>query len=245
MQSYSLQSHEKRSAQGFLMPPPYPNRQETNIALVTPRNEFISQSRHLLRRHQIRGCKLLQTSWMSISSSVAPTTGQFRLPLCPVAESSLVLSVVRRLLLSYITGPSISLNTSSYSVYSEGSQPGVLQRVGSAAANFMLLPFKILVSSSGEGSRSLLADSSLHMLLILIHYRKCVVGNEPITDKSNDTTASDSLLKGSTHFSDNPYCKVLEHATDVEFDRADTEGNAHIGPVLRLPFATLFDAFGM
>ncbi|TQD70021.1 hypothetical protein C1H46_044444 [Malus baccata] len=160
-------------------------------------------------------------------------------------ESSLVLSVVRRRLLSYITGPSISLNTSSYSVYSEGSQPGVLQRVGSAAANFMLLPFKILVSSSGEGSRSLLADSSLHVLLILIHYRKCVVGNEPITDKSNDTTASDSLLKGSTHFSDNPYCKVLEHATDVEFDRADTEGNAHIGPVLRLPFATLFDAFGM
>ncbi|RXI09744.1 hypothetical protein DVH24_025631 [Malus domestica] len=160
-------------------------------------------------------------------------------------ESSLVLLVVRRLLLSYITGPSISLNTSSYSVYSEGSQPGVLQRVGSAAANFMLLPFKILVSSSGEGSRSLLADSSLHVLLILIHYRKCVVGNEPITDKSNDTTASDSLLKGSTHFSDNPYCKVLEHATDVEFDRADTEGNAHIGPVLRLPFASLFDAFGM
>lgn len=80
----------------------------------------------------------------------------------------------------------------------------------------MLLPFNFLVSSSGEGSRSLLADCSLHVLLILSHYRKCVVGNEPITDKSNDTTASDSLLKGSTHFSDNPYCKALERATDVE-----------------------------
>ncbi|KAB2599699.1 dymeclin-like [Pyrus ussuriensis x Pyrus communis] len=160
-------------------------------------------------------------------------------------ESSLVLVVVRRLLLSYISGPSISLNSASYSVYSEGSQPGVLQRVGSAAANFMLLPFNFLVSSSGEGSRSLLADCSLHVLLILIHYRKCVEGIEPITDKSNDTTASDSLLKGSTHFSDNPYCKALEHATDVEFDRADTEGNVHVGPVLRLPFASLFDALGM
>ncbi|XP_008224241.1 PREDICTED: dymeclin [Prunus mume] len=160
-------------------------------------------------------------------------------------ESSLVILVVRKLLLSYITGPSISLNSASYSIYSEGSQPGVLQRVSSAAANLMLLPFNFLASSSGEGSRSLLADCSLHVLLILSHYRKCVVGNEPITDISNDTTASESLLKGSTHFSDNPYCKALEHATDVEFDRVDTEGNAHAGPVLRIPFASLFDALGM
>lgn len=84
------------------------------------------------------------------------------------------------------------------------------------AANFMLLPFNFLVSSSGEGSRRLLADCSLHVLLILTHYHKCAVGNEPITDKSNDTTTSNSLMKGSTYFSDNPYCKALEHATDVE-----------------------------
>ncbi|CAB4292125.1 unnamed protein product [Prunus armeniaca] len=132
-------------------------------------------------------------------------------------ESSLVILVVRKLLLSYITGPSISLNSASYSIYSEGSQPGVLQRVSSAAANLMLLPFNFLASSSSEGSRNI----------------------------SNDTTASESLLKGSTHFSDNPYCKALEHATDVEFDRVDTEGNAHAGPVLRIPFASLFDALGM
>ncbi|KAM5552823.1 hypothetical protein ABKV19_025173 [Rosa sericea] len=160
-------------------------------------------------------------------------------------ESSLVISVVRRLLLNYITGPSIPLNSASYSIFSEGSQPGVIQRVSSAAANLMLLPFNFLVSSSGEGSRSLLADCSLHVLLILTHYHKCVVGNEPITDTSNDTTTSNSLLKGSRYFSDNPYCKALEHATDVEFDRVDTEGNAHSGPVLRLPFASLFDTLGM
>ncbi|XP_062020708.1 uncharacterized protein LOC133737102 [Rosa rugosa] len=91
-------------------------------------------------------------------------------------------------------------------------------------ATLLLTPF--LVSSSGEGSRSLLADCSLHVLLILTHYHKCVVGNEPITDKSNDTTTSNSLLKGSRYFSDNPYSKALEHAMDVEFDRVDTEGNA-------------------
>ncbi|XP_004296579.1 PREDICTED: dymeclin [Fragaria vesca subsp. vesca] len=160
-------------------------------------------------------------------------------------ESSLVILVVRRLLLNYITGRSIPLNSASYSIFSEGSQPGVIQRVSSAAANFMLLPFNFLVSSSGEGSRSLLADCSLHVLLILTHYHKCVVGKEPITDKTNDTTTSNSLLKGSRYFSDNPYCKALEHATDVEFDRVDTEGNAHSGPVLRLPFASLFDTLGM
>lgn len=52
---------------------------------------------------------------------------------CNPQESSLVILVVRKLLLSYITGPSISLNSASYSIYSEGSQPGVLQRVSSAA----------------------------------------------------------------------------------------------------------------
>ncbi|KAL6192223.1 hypothetical protein ACLB2K_038608 [Fragaria x ananassa] len=160
-------------------------------------------------------------------------------------ESSLVVLVVRRLLLNYITGHSIPLNSASYSIFSEGSQPGVIQRVSSAAANFMLLPFNFLISSTGEGSRSLLADCSLHVLLILTHYHKCVVGNEPITDKTNDTTTSNSLLKGSGYFSDNPYCKALEHATDVEFDRVDTEGNAHSGPILRLPFASLFDTLGM
>ncbi|PRQ36617.1 hypothetical protein RchiOBHm_Chr4g0393611 [Rosa chinensis] len=41
------------------------------------------------------------------------------------------------------------------------------------------------------------------------------------------------LLKGSRYLSDNPYCKALEHATDVEFDRVDTEGNGRSGPVLR------------
>ncbi|OMO54684.1 Dymeclin [Corchorus capsularis] len=161
-------------------------------------------------------------------------------------ESSLVSMVVRRLLLNYITRPRIpSSSAASYSIFSEESQPGVLQRVGSAAASFVLLPFNYLVSSNGEGSRSQLADWSLHVLLILIHYHKCVVSDESITDRSDDSAISDSVSKVNTYFTVNPYSKALENARDVEFDRLDVEGNAQNGPVVRLPFASLFDTLGM
>ena len=80
----------------------------------------------------------------------------------------------------------------------------------------MLLPLNYLVSSSGEGSRSPLAESSLNVLLILIHYRKCIDGDVFVTDGSDDHAASDSSLKQNTCFSVNPYCKALENATDVE-----------------------------
>lgn len=48
-----------------------------------------------------------------------------------VQESSLVILGVRRLLLNYITRP--PLNAAPYSIFPEGSQPGVLQKVSSAA----------------------------------------------------------------------------------------------------------------
>ncbi|KAE8022666.1 hypothetical protein FH972_008449 [Carpinus fangiana] len=160
-----------------------------------------------------------------------------------VQDSSLVSLVVRKLLLNYISQP--PFKSATYSIFYEGSQPSVLQRVGSAAASFVLLPLSYLGSSRGEGSRSPLADCSLLVLLVLIHYHKCVVSNEPVTERIVDSATSDSLLKENTHFSDNPYCKALEIATDFEFDRIDVEGNAHIGPVVRLPFAALFDTLGM
>lgn len=86
----------------------------------------------------------------------------------------------------------------------------------SLAATFVLLPFNYLVSSSGEGSRNQLADCSLLVLLVLIHYRKCVESDESITDRSDDSTASDSVSKSNPLFSDNPYCKALENARDIE-----------------------------
>ncbi|XP_007034867.2 PREDICTED: dymeclin [Theobroma cacao] len=161
-------------------------------------------------------------------------------------ESLLVSLVVRRLLLNYIMRPHVpSSSAASYSIFSEESQPGVLQRVGSAAATIVLLPFNYWVSSNGEGSRNQLADCSLRVLLILIHYHKCVVSDESITDRSDDSAASDSVSKVNTYFTVNPYSKALENARDIEFDRLDVEGNAQNGPVVRLPFASLFDTLGM
>ncbi|KAK6914000.1 hypothetical protein RJ641_021321 [Dillenia turbinata] len=162
-----------------------------------------------------------------------------------IQDTPLVGLVVRRLVLNYITRPHIPLNSTSLSIFSYEGQIGVLQRVSSAAANIVLLPIKYLVSSSGDGSRSPLAESSLHVLLILIHYRKCLECDELENGRSNDSATSDSLLKVNTHFSENPYRKALENARDIEFDRLDVEGIAHNGPVVRLPFAALFDTLGL
>ncbi|KAK8709638.1 hypothetical protein V6N13_060651 [Hibiscus sabdariffa] len=161
-------------------------------------------------------------------------------------ESLLVNLVVRRLLLNYIMRPRLPSNSAAaYSIFSEESQPGVLQRVGSAAANLVLLPFNYLVSSNSEGSRNQLADFSLHVLLTLIHYHKCVVSDGSITARSDDSATSDTVSKVNTYFTVNPYSKALENARDIEFDRADIEGNTQNGPVVRLPFASLFDTLGM
>lgn len=83
-----------------------------------------------------------------------------------------------------------------------------------STANFVLMPFNYLVSSTAQGSRSPLADCSLHVLLVLIHYRKCIVSNGSVA--SGDSISSDSLLKENSTFYDNPYCKALENASDVE-----------------------------
>jgi hypothetical protein len=77
------------------------------------------------------------------------------------------------------------------------------------AANIVLLPFSYLVSSSGEGSRNPIADSSLHVLLVLIHYHKCAVSEDYTAIENNKSSASDSLLKENLHFSDNPYHQGL------------------------------------
>ncbi|KAH6821680.1 dyggve-melchior-clausen syndrome protein [Perilla frutescens var. hirtella] len=158
-------------------------------------------------------------------------------------ESSLVNMVVRKLLLNYIARPQFSVNTSSSVLFSEGNQPGVLRRVSSAAASLVLLPFNYLVSSTGEASRSSLAEGSLHVLLILSYYRKCI--SVDYVKDENLNSSSVSLRKEETYFSENPFCKALENALDVEFDRTDIEGNADCGPVVRIPFASLFDTLGM
>nr|XP_016507050.1 PREDICTED: dymeclin-like [Nicotiana tabacum] len=156
--------------------------------------------------------------------------------------TSLVNLVIRKLLLNYVAQLRFPLKASSYYIFSEGYQPGVLQRVGSVAANLVLLPLNFFASSSNEASKSPLADSSLNILLILVHYRKCL-GVDRLKDKI-DYSSPDSLPKEEPFF-ENPYCKALENARDIEFDRVDLEGNAPSGLVVRLPFASLFDTLGM
>lgn len=96
------------------------------------------------------------------------------------------------------------------------------------AANFVLLPFNYLVNSNSEGSRNQLADCSLHVLLILIHYHKCVVSDESITDRSDDSASTEPVSKVNTYFTVNPYSKALENAKDIECEIS-----------LRFPFGLL------
>ncbi|XP_021692003.2 uncharacterized protein LOC110673245 isoform X2 [Hevea brasiliensis] len=205
----------------------------------------VSTNTYLLHQELLSFMLIAMSSQLLYGPSPGPTDMNLFIDAAMAQESSLVSFVVRRLLLNYIMRPRIPLNSTSYPVFSEGSQPGVLQRVGSAAATFVLLPFNYLVSSNVEGIRNPLADCSLHVLLILNYYHKCIVGDEPVTDRSDDSAASESLPKVNTYFSDNPYCKALESARDIELDRVDIEGNAHNGSLVRLPFASLFDTLGM
>lgn len=205
----------------------------------------VNPETHLLHHELLNFMLIVMSTQLLSGPSPGPKDVNPFIDAAMAQESSLVGLVVRRLLINYINRPRIPLNDVSYSIFSEGSQPGVLQRVGSAAANFVLLPFNYLVSSGGEGPRSPLADSSLQVLLILIHYRKCILVDESIADRKSGGATSDSLSKENTYFSENPYCKALENARDIEFDRVDIEGNAHSGPLVRLPFASLFDTLGM
>lgn len=54
----------------------------------------------------------------------------------------MVAAVVRRLLLNFIMRPRVPFNGSNYPVFPEGSQPGVLQRVSSAAGT-VISPFSV------------------------------------------------------------------------------------------------------
>ncbi|XP_028185990.1 uncharacterized protein LOC114372560 isoform X5 [Glycine soja] len=160
-------------------------------------------------------------------------------------DSHLVTSVVCNLLLNYITRPRVPFNRASYSIFYDRSQNSVLKRVGSAAANIVLLPFSYLISSSSEGSRNPIADSSLQVLLVLIHYHKCLVSEGYSVLKNQVSASSDSSPKDNTYFSDNPYCRALERAIDCELDCVDKEGNAHSDQHVKLPFAPLFDTLGI
>ncbi|PIN06670.1 Proteins containing regions of low-complexity [Handroanthus impetiginosus] len=199
----------------------------------------ISPGTYLLH-HELLNFMLIAMSTQLLSGpSPGPNDTHPFIDAAMIQESSLVDSVVHKLLLNYIMRPRVPLTISSYSTF----HSGVLRRVGSAAANLMLLPFNYLVSSTGEASRSPLAESSINVLLVLCHYHKCI-SVDYVKDKS-DNSSSESLPKDETYFLENPFCKAVENVRDTEFNRIDIEGNSKGGPLVRLPFASLFDTLGM
>ncbi|CAA0829092.1 Unknown protein [Striga hermonthica] len=155
-----------------------------------------------------------------------------------VQELHLVNSVVHKLFLNYLIHPGVLPNSLSYTIFPEGNQADVLRRV----ANLVLVPFHYIASSTSAASRSRLAESSLNILLILSHYHKCM----RVDGKNNsDYSSSESVFKEDTYFLENPYRKAVENVRDTEFNRVDIKGNAQSDPLVRLPFASLFDTLGM
>lgn len=82
------------------------------------------------------------------------------------------------------------------------------------AAHLMLLPLNFLVGSTDEAFRRPLPECSLNVLLVLVHYRKfnCM---DYVVDKTDNST-SESLRKEETYFSENPFCKAVENARDIQ-----------------------------
>uniref|UniRef100_A0A1J3GUI3 Dymeclin n=1 Tax=Noccaea caerulescens TaxID=107243 RepID=A0A1J3GUI3_NOCCA len=185
----------------------------------------------------------MSTQLLSIPSSGPRDANPF-IDAAMAQEKSLVCLAVRRLLLNYISRHRTPPNAKPY-LYSDGDSPGILERVGSAAATFVLLPLNYLVKNSGDGSKNPLAECSLHVLLILTNYHKAIMSDESMTDKSDDSATSESVSKVHLFSSGNTFRKALANARDVEFDRSDVEGNANPGPHVRIPFASLFDTLGM
>lgn len=88
-----------------------------------------------------------------------------------------------------------------------------------SAASLIMLPLNYLVSSSGDAVGSPLAESSLNVLLILLHYRKCM--SDASLKNKDDNCNSDSLYREhlpeeGTVFSKNPFCKAVENVRDIE-----------------------------
>ena len=57
------------------------------------------------------------------------------------------------------------------------------------AANLVVLPLNVFFGSGYEVSRSLLVRISLHVLLILVHFRKCLDDDDRISDGGYDCSA--------------------------------------------------------
>ncbi|KAI5058263.1 hypothetical protein GOP47_0026433 [Adiantum capillus-veneris] len=164
-------------------------------------------------------------------------------------DIGLVRLVVRKLLMSYIARFPLPENAAHYMTFSKTNQRGVLQKVGSAAATVLRLPYytyNYLLSSSSAAGPSPLAQNSLLLLLTLVHYRKCAqadeIAHQKLDGKGEDAVA---VLADSDHLVLNPFSQALDSARDTEFDLVDLESNARTDSLTRIPFAALYDTLGL
>ncbi|KAF2290167.1 hypothetical protein GH714_003820 [Hevea brasiliensis] len=157
----------------------------------------VSANTYLLHQELLSFMLIAMSSQLLYGPSPGPTDMNLFIDAAMAQESSLVSLVVRRLLLNYIMRPRIPLNSTSYPVFSEGSQPGVLQRVGSAAVDrvdiegnahngsLVRLPFASLFDTLGM----CLGDETAALLLYtLVH------GNSDFLEYVLVRTDLDTLL---------------------------------------------------
>ncbi|KAB5545039.1 hypothetical protein DKX38_013151 [Salix brachista] len=96
----------------------------------------VSSKTYLLHHELLNFMLIAMSTHLLYGPSPGPTdTNPF---IDAAMESSVVNSVVGRLLLNYIVQPRIPFNCASYPVFSGGSQPGVLQIVSSAAGAWLM-----------------------------------------------------------------------------------------------------------
>ncbi|KAI4368378.1 hypothetical protein MLD38_016940 [Melastoma candidum] len=199
----------------------------------------VSPNTYVLHQELLNFTLVAMSTQLRCGSSPGPRDVNPFIDAAMSQETSVISLLVQKLLLNYIIRPRTSLGGAAYSA--DESRTGVLQSFGFAAANLVLFPINLLVSR-GEVPRSPLAEYSLLVLLVLIHYRKCDVSSESIIRGSDPSATADSSSKETMSFCENPYCKALQHARDAE---SDVDVNSSNGPIARIPFAPLFDTLGV
>ncbi|WZZ11644.1 hypothetical protein YC2023_097565 [Brassica napus] len=173
----------------------------------------VSPNSYVLHQELLNFMVVAMSTQLLSGPSPGPKDANPFLDAAMAQEKSIVCMAVRRLLLNYISR-NHTPNAKTY-LYSDGDSPGILERVGSAAATFVLLPLNYLVNNTGDGSKYPLAESSLHVLLILIHYQKSILSDESMTDKSDDSATSESVSKVHVFSSGNTFTKALANARDL------------------------------
>eukprot|EP00250_Pteridium_aquilinum_P013996 c21711_g1_i1 orf=215-2221(+) len=161
-------------------------------------------------------------------------------------EPAIASLVIRKLLMSYIARLPLPADAAHYSNLSKSSQPGVLQKVGSAAAVVLRLPYytySYLVSSKSSSAASPLAENSLLLLLVLVHHRNAVQFEEAF-EKNLTLKGEDAAAKTAFDRAANLFCQGLGLMRNTEF-LVDVEATAAELFNIKIPFTALYDALGL